>query len=131
MTDDYAIPVREKLGGPAYTPKLNDRCVTIAEALGSAGYETMMSGKWHVGNAREAWPDRRGFSRSFCVVSGAMNYFGTGSSTLTGQPQCNFNSMENCGRRRQMAFTQRTHSRIEHCSSLVNARIPNARSFSI
>lgn len=78
MTDDYAIPVREKLGGPAYTAKLNDRCVTIAEALQPAGYDTFMSGKWHVGNAREAWPDRRGFTRSFCVVSGAMNYFGSG-----------------------------------------------------
>jgi arylsulfatase A-like enzyme len=84
MTDDFAIPIREKLGGPAYTPKLNDRCVTMAEALGAAGYETMMSGKWHVGNDRDAWPDRRGFDRSFCVVSGAMNYFGNGIQHVTG-----------------------------------------------
>jgi arylsulfatase A-like enzyme len=84
MTDDYAIPVREKLGGPAYTAKLNDRCVTIAEVLGPAGYDTLMSGKWHVGNAREAWPDRRGFARSFCVVSGAMNYFGSGIQHAAG-----------------------------------------------
>jgi len=84
MTDDYAIPVREKLGGPAYTAKLNDHCVTIAEVLGAAGYETLMSGKWHVGNAREAWPDRRGFAHSFCVVSGAMNYFGGGIQHANG-----------------------------------------------
>lgn len=84
MTDDYAKEVRAKLGGPAYTTKLNDRCVTIAEVLGTAGYETMMSGKWHVGSEREAWPDRRGFARSFCVVGGAMNYFGSGIQHTTG-----------------------------------------------
>ena len=84
MTDDYAIPVRAKLGGPGYEEKLNNRCVTIAEVLGASGYETFMSGKWHVGNAREAWPDRRGFSRSFCVVSGAMNYYGSGIQHAAG-----------------------------------------------
>ncbi len=85
MVDDYAIQTRAQLGGPAYTTKLNDRCVTIAEVLGSAGYDTLMSGKWHVGNERDAWPDRRGFSRSFCVVSGAMNYFGGGVQHLVGR----------------------------------------------
>ena len=34
---------------PAYQGYLNDRCVTVAEALKGAGYHTMMSGKWHVG----------------------------------------------------------------------------------
>jgi arylsulfatase len=85
MIDDYAKERRERLGGPAYTTKLNDRCVTIAEVLGSVGYETMMAGKWHVGSEREAWPDRRGFSKSFCVAGGAMNYFGKGMQHVAGQ----------------------------------------------
>ncbi len=78
MIDDYSAGIRAKLNSPAYTDHLNDSCVTIAEALGAAGYEAIISGKWHVGQMRAAWPDRRGFARSFCVVGGAMNYFGSG-----------------------------------------------------
>ncbi len=84
MVDAYAKGDRDKLNSPAYTDRLNEHCVTIAEALGAAGYETMISGKWHVGNAREAWPDRRGFMRNFSLVSGAMNYFGVGPQHLRG-----------------------------------------------
>ena len=84
MVDDYAKGERAKLNSPAYTDRLNDHCVTIAEALGAAGYETMISGKWHVGTAREAWPDRRGFAHSFALVVGAMNYFGSGPQHLPG-----------------------------------------------
>ena len=36
------------LGIPAYQGYLNDRCVTIAEALKPAGYSTYMAGKWHL-----------------------------------------------------------------------------------
>ena len=33
---------------PGYRADLNEQCVTIAEALKSAGYHTYMSGKWHL-----------------------------------------------------------------------------------
>ncbi|MEI3554385.1 MAG: sulfatase-like hydrolase/transferase, partial [Alistipes senegalensis] len=33
---------------PPYQGYLNRNCVTIAEVLKNAGYETYMSGKWHV-----------------------------------------------------------------------------------
>ena len=36
--------------GDGYQGGLNDRCVTTAEVLRSAGYQTMLSGKWHVGH---------------------------------------------------------------------------------
>ncbi len=60
---------------PAYLGHLNDRCVTIAEALKSAGYRTYMSGKAHWGEQEFAWPINRGFDHHYGLVSGAMNYF--------------------------------------------------------
>jgi arylsulfatase A-like enzyme len=65
----------ENRGYPAYQGYLNDHCVTIAEALKSAGYRTLMSGKWHVGEDRPHWPVDRGFDRYFGLISGAANYF--------------------------------------------------------
>ena len=38
----------QDLGEDGYRGDLNDRCVTIAEVLRSAGYRTAMTGKWHV-----------------------------------------------------------------------------------
>ncbi len=62
-------------GVPAYQGYLNDRCLTLAEALKPAGYTTLMSGKWHVGEQPEHWPLRRGFDHYFGLISGASNYF--------------------------------------------------------
>ena len=45
--------------------------VTIAEVLKSAGYSTMMSGKWHVAGI----PPDRGFNRYFGFLSGAINFY--------------------------------------------------------
>ena len=60
---------------PGYRGHLNDRCVTIGEVLGEAGYKTYLSGKWHVGEQRPHWPFDRGFGRSYALVSGGTNYF--------------------------------------------------------
>ncbi len=60
--------------GP-YQGYLNDKCVTIAEVLREAGYRTLMSGKWHVGEFRPVWPVDRGFEKYFGLISGAANYF--------------------------------------------------------
>ncbi|HET8546792.1 MAG TPA: arylsulfatase [Bryobacteraceae bacterium] len=62
-------------GLPGYRGFLNDRCVTIAEALRIGGYRTAMAGKWHVGEERPHWPVDRGFERYFGLISGASNYF--------------------------------------------------------
>jgi arylsulfatase len=63
------------LGRPEYQGYLNDRCVTLAEAVRPAGYRTYMAGKWHVGEDRPHWPTDRGFQRYFGLISGASNYF--------------------------------------------------------
>ncbi|MBN1481203.1 arylsulfatase [candidate division KSB1 bacterium] len=59
----------------AYQGYLNNNCVTIAELLKQAGYRTLMSGKWHVGEFRPVWPVDRGFDRYWGLISGAANYF--------------------------------------------------------
>jgi arylsulfatase A-like enzyme len=58
-----------------YQGYLNDRCVTIAEALREAGYTTLMSGKWHVGEEKPHWPKDRGFDRYFGLFAGSSSYY--------------------------------------------------------
>jgi arylsulfatase len=67
---------------PAYQGYLNNQCVTIAEVLQAAGYNTCMAGKWHVssdrqnkGLVKDNWPLQRGFERYFGIVEGASNYY--------------------------------------------------------
>jgi arylsulfatase len=54
-------------GVPDLGGHLNDRCVTLAEALAPAGYHCFMSGKWHLG---EPGPIARGFQEFYGFVEG-------------------------------------------------------------
>lgn len=60
--------------GP-YQGYLSKHSVTIAEVLKQAGYYTVSSGKWHVGEERPHWPTDRGFDNYYGLISGAANYF--------------------------------------------------------
>src|SRR5215472_5626747 len=66
----------ELRGRPGYEGYLNDSVVTLAELLRDAGYETMMSGKWHLGLTADRTPAARGFERSFALLPGAANHYG-------------------------------------------------------
>jgi arylsulfatase A-like enzyme len=63
------------LGYPSYQGYLNTQCITLGEALKINGYNTYMSGKWHVGNRPETLPLKRGFDRYFGLIDGAGSYF--------------------------------------------------------
>jgi arylsulfatase len=69
--------------GP-YQGYLNNNCVTLAEVLKSTGYDTYMSGKWHVGELEPHWPINRGFDKYYGLISGAMNYFDISKSKRKG-----------------------------------------------
>lgn len=62
-------------GVPAYQGYLNKQCITLAEALKSVGYATVMTGKWHVGDEPENWPQRRGFDNFYGIPQGGGAYF--------------------------------------------------------
>lgn len=70
---------------PGYRGRLNESCATFAEVLRNAGYQTFMSGKWHVSHYNyhepestlhpESWPLQRGFDRFFGTLAGAGSFF--------------------------------------------------------
>lgn len=66
----------ELIGKPGYEGYLNDRVVALPELLREAGYQTLMSGKWHLGLTAELAPHARGFERSFSLLPGAANHYG-------------------------------------------------------
>lgn len=66
-------------GAPGYEGHLNDRVVTVTELLRDAGYHTLLSGKWHLGDTASSIPAARGFDRSFALLpAGASHYAGDG-----------------------------------------------------
>jgi len=48
---------------------------TIGETMRAAGYQTGMSGKWHLGNKAPQRPFDRGFDEYYGLMDGAVNYF--------------------------------------------------------
>src|SRR6266481_358014 len=72
MTEERQDAAGHPLAG--YSGRLNDHCLTIAEALKRAGYFTAMTGKWHVGQNFGVTPWGRGFDRSLNSAAGGF-YF--------------------------------------------------------
>jgi arylsulfatase A-like enzyme len=62
-------------GIPAYQGYLSKQTVSLAEVLKGAGYSTLLSGKWHVGDDSTRWPRKRGFDRFYGNIGGASDYF--------------------------------------------------------
>ncbi|MEO0341430.1 MAG: arylsulfatase, partial [Bacteroidota bacterium] len=76
MTNSPTKQPYQDWGTEGYMGYLNQKCVTIAEALQSNGYHTYMAGKWHLGyHEQERWPRQRGFDKFYGIISGASSYF--------------------------------------------------------
>ena len=63
----------EQRGQPGYEGYLNNQVVTVANMLKTSGFNTYMTGKWHLGNS--SLPSNRGFDRSFTLLQGAGSHF--------------------------------------------------------
>ena len=53
--------------------------VTLAELLRAGGYRTGLFGKWHLGDERAYWPDRRGFDEFYIHGAGGIGQTYAGS----------------------------------------------------
>jgi arylsulfatase len=74
---------------PGYQGDLNHSCVTIAQVLKGAGYQTMISGKWHVtpnNGKKHNWPLQRGFDRFYGIIAGAASYYQPWTLTRDNEP---------------------------------------------
>ena len=61
--------------GRNYEGQLHNGVVTVAEALREKGYQTMLSGKWHLSLDKAQRPHNRGFDRSFTLITGGASHF--------------------------------------------------------
>lgn len=74
-------------GHDGYRGELNKQCLTMAEVLKPAGYETYMTGKWHVTTHIQPegpkfnWPRQRGFDHFYGTITGAGSFFDPGTLT--------------------------------------------------
>ena len=63
-------------------PQAPDTAPTLPEVMRTAGYDTSMSGKWHLtrtptinSGPNGTWPTQRGFDRFYGTMEGAKDYF--------------------------------------------------------
>ncbi len=54
---------------------LRKEMVTLGEALKLAGYQTSLSGKWHLGSGETTHPFKRGFDSYYGLLDGCCNFF--------------------------------------------------------
>ncbi len=68
------LPSSQK-GKPGYAMRLEAGVKTLADHLKPAGYQSFMTGKWHLGHGGAGLPNDHGFDRSFALdASGADNW---------------------------------------------------------
>ena len=59
--------------------RLTPNAVTLADLLKNGGYRTGIFGKWHLGDERSYWPDRRGFQEFYIHGGGGIGQTYAGS----------------------------------------------------
>src|SRR5450755_2101789 len=83
----FSVEGTPRAGKPGYEGHLTDRIVTVAQILKDGGYQTFMSGKWHLGSEDEFIPYAKGFEKSFALLNGAANHFNNNPIFIDEPPQ--------------------------------------------
>lgn len=65
----------EQRGRKGYEGFLSEDVVTLPALLRDGGYQTYLSGKWHLGTGEEQRPNAQGFQTSFALLNGAAHHF--------------------------------------------------------
>jgi arylsulfatase A-like enzyme len=76
----YELIADNQIGKPGYETYINDKVVTVAELLRDSGYNTMMSGKWHLSGSGDlghngSSPYDRGFENVFTLLQDGSNHW--------------------------------------------------------
>lgn len=66
----------DHMGVPGYLGYLNFEVASMPELLADAGYNTYMTGKWHLGKEVATGPVARGFKHAFASLDGAAHLGG-------------------------------------------------------
>ena len=85
MGSMFPVKGTTREGKPGYESHLTGRVVTIAQLLKDGGYQTFMSGKWHLGSDDANIPYAKGFEKSFVLMNGGANHFNN-STIFPGAP---------------------------------------------
>jgi arylsulfatase A-like enzyme len=83
----HGVTADNQRGKPGYEGYLNRRVATLPKVLQSAGYHTMMAGKWHLGSRDpETWPAARGFDDSFALLNGGASHWEDNAPLFPSKP---------------------------------------------
>lgn len=82
----YEVIAENQKGKPGYEGYLNFDVVSVAEVLQLSGYNTYMTGKWHLGAKKpETRPHFRGFERTFSMLAGGASHWEDNTPLIPGK----------------------------------------------
>jgi len=69
------LKTHKQEGKPGYEGFLNNTVAHLPQVLSDAGYQTYISGKWHLGFDKEHWPSKKGFGETFSLLPGGGSHW--------------------------------------------------------
>ncbi len=88
----FSVQGTSREGKPGYEQHLTDRIVTVSQLLKDGGYQTFITGKWHLGFEDAYIPFAKGFEKSFILLNGGANHFNNNKIFANEAPQFRLDS---------------------------------------
>ncbi len=87
MEPQLLNPQNVQVGVPGYKAYVNEQSIMVSKLLKDSNYDTYMVGKWHLGEStlidhqpvflRGTWPIDQGFEKSYGVLNGGAEHYGS------------------------------------------------------